>query len=315
MTSVFNYLILMFMILFGGFSFIDDLIRKFTDNPFIITLVFFGTIGFASALISLPFSIYDTYVVEEHFGFNRTSVRTFITDKLKGLMLAAIIGGALLSVFLWFYLQAGSLFWLYAWIMASLFSVFITFFYSTLIVPLFNRQTPLPEGELKDAINAMGRKTGFALDKVFVIDGSRRSTKANAYFSGFGRKKRIVLYDNLINDLSTGEITAVLAHEIGHYKKKHVITCLITGMINTGLILFILSLFIDNPSLSSALGSADPGFHMGLLSFGILYSPVFSYYRLFLNRISRKHEYEADAFVKETGLDSELVNALKKLSS
>jgi STE24 endopeptidase len=214
-----------------------------------------------------------------------------------------------------FYRVTGSLFWLYAWILATVFSIFMAMFYSSFIVPLFNKQTPLEEGELRDAISAFSEKVGFRLNNIFVIDGSKRSTKANAYFTGLGPKKRIVLYDTLIKDLSTKEIVAVLAHEIGHYKKKHTLTGMIAGIIQTGLTLFILSLFIGNPALSAALGSDQPSFHMGLIAFGILYSPISLLAGLLMNYVSRRNEYAADRYVKENYDSGELAGALKKLSS
>ncbi|MBN2521478.1 MAG: M48 family metallopeptidase, partial [Bacteroidales bacterium] len=222
-SSSFN-LILMFLMLFlGGFAFVDNIARNLVDQYIIIALVFFGILMFASDLINTPFSIYDTFVIEEKFGFNKTTTKTFILDKLKSWMLAIIIGGGLLALVIWFYLRTTDMFWIYTWTLATAFSIFMTMFYSTLIVPIFNKQTPLESGELRIAIEEFCKKAGFKLDNVYVIDGSKRSTKANAYFSGLGPKKRIVLFDTLINDLTTEEIVAVLAHEIGHYKKRHML--------------------------------------------------------------------------------------------
>jgi len=314
-TAVISFAIIILMIVFGGFNRVDLWARHFSSNPVIVALIFFGILGVASGLINLPFSIYDTFVIEERFGFNRTTIRTFILDKVKGMLLSAVIGGGLLAIFIWFYMLTGQSFWIYAWIVATIFSVFMAFFYSSIIVPLFNKQTPLQEGELRQAIDDLSNKAGFSLENIYVIDSSKRSAKSNAYFTGFGAKKRIVLYDTLINDLTTEGIVAVLAHEIGHYRKKHVITGLITGILNTGLILFVLSLFIDNPALSQALGSSNPSFHLGLLAFGILYSPFSLVLGLFLNRFSRKHEYAADNYVKAYNLHDQLIEALKKLSS
>ena len=214
----------------------------------------------------------------------------------------------------WFYYKTGRNFWLYGWGLITLFSVFINLFYSELIVPLFNKQTPLPDGSLRKAIEAFAGKTGFGLRNIYIIDGSKRSTKANAYFSGFGPKKRIVLYDTLQNELSEEEIVAVLAHEIGHYKKKHVLLSLLFSVITTGLMLFLFSLVVGNPLLSMALGSDSRGFHLGLIVFGILYSPVSLLIGLFTNYISRRNEFEADRFVKENFRPEILAEALKKLS-
>jgi STE24 endopeptidase len=280
-----------------------------------MVLVFFGILGLASDLINTPFSLYDTFVIEEKFGFNKTTPLTFLADKLKGWMLGILIGGGLLALIVWFYQLTTSLFWIYAWILATLFSVFMAMFYSTLIVPLFNRQSPLEQGELRDAIQAFSLKVGFRLDNIFVIDGSKRSTKANAYFTGLGPKKRIVLYDTLIRDLSTPEIVAVLAHEVGHYKKKHILTGMITGVIQTGITLYILSLFIGKPALSVALGAEQPSFHMGLITFGILYSPISLLAGLLMNYVSRRNEYSADRYVRDNYGAEPLAMALKKLSS
>ncbi len=315
LTSSFSLVIILLMLFLKGFSFVDNLVRGFTGNTILITLLFFGILMFVSDIINTPFSIYDTFVIEEKFGFNKTTPGTFILDKLKGWFLALIIGGGLLALVVWFYKVTTDMFWIYAWIAFSLFTVFMSMFYSTLIVPLFNKQTPLEQGKLRDAIEKFSNKVGFRLDNIFVIDGSRRSTKANAYFSGIGSKKRIVLFDTLIKDLSIKEIVAVLAHEIGHYKKKHILVGIILGIIQTGITLYIFSLFVDNPQLSLALGSDIPSFHLGLISFGILYSPISLVTGLMANVFSRKNEYTADSFTKEHYDAGALIKALKKLSS
>jgi STE24 endopeptidase len=206
------------------------------------------------------------------------------------------------------------MFWIYAWVLVAVFSIFMAMFYSNLIVPLFNKQTPLEEGELRTAIQQFAEKVGFKLDNIFVINGSKRSTKANAYFTGLGAKKRIVLYDTLIEEMETDEIVAVLAHEIGHYKKKHVTQGLFISLLQTGIVLFIFSLLIDNPYLSKALGVEEPNFHIGLVAFGILYSPVSFVLGIFMNQLSRKNEYQADAFAAENYKPEPLASALKKLS-
>jgi STE24 endopeptidase len=313
-TSSFSLVVILLMFFLGGFSIADDIARGVTGNTILIALLFFGMLMLASDLISTPFSLYDTFVIEEKFGFNKTTVKTYIMDKVKGWLLGALIGGGLLALVIWFYLQTKSAFWIYAWIAIAAFMVFMTMFYSTLIVPLFNRQTPLEEGELRDAIQKFCEKAGFKLQNIFVIDGSKRSTKANAYFSGLGAKKRIVLFDTLIKDLSVNEIVAVLAHEIGHYKKKHVFIGIIIGIIQTGITLFIFSLLVDNPNLSEALGADQPSFHLGLVAFGILYSPISLVSGLFMNIFSRKNEYEADKFTAQFGCQNDLISALKKLS-
>ncbi|MCL4161069.1 UNVERIFIED_CONTAM: hypothetical protein GTU68_026089 [Idotea baltica] len=267
-----------------------------------------------SDIISTPFSYYKTFVIEEQFGFNKTTKKTFWLDKIKGWFMMAILGGAILAAILWFYQTTGKYFWLYAWALVTLFTVFMNMFYSRLIVPLFNKQTALKTGSLRDKISAYAKTVGFKLDKIFVIDGSKRSTKANAYFSGFGSEKRVTLYDTLINDLDEDEIVAVLAHEVGHYKKKHIIFNLITSILLTGFTLFILSLFISKPILSHALGVEVPSFHIGLIAFGILYSPLSEITGLLMNWFSRKFEYQADDYAKTTYKAEPLITSLKKLS-
>lgn len=313
-TSTFSILVMLGMLFFDGFAFVDDVARGWAQGPILIALVFFGILMFASDIINTPFSVYDTFVIEEKYGFNKTTIKTFIFDKVKGWLLAAIIGGGLLSLIIWFYEATTDMFWIYTWITFGVFMIFITMFYSSLIVPLFNKQTPLEDGELKSAINELSEKVGFKLDNVFVIDGSKRSTKANAYFSGLGAKKRIVLFDTLINDLSTNEIVAVLAHEIGHYKKKHTLSGIVISLLQTGLTLFILSLFIGSPLLSEALGASQPSFHIGIIAFSILYSPISTILGLGMNIFSRKNEYEADRYAKENFDGASLQDALKKLS-
>jgi len=315
LTSIVTFSIIILFLFFDGFYYVDSFVRKFSNNEIIITLLFFGILFIANDIISTPFAYYQTFVIEEKFGFNKSTKKLFFVDKLKGLLLTALIGGGLLTIIVWFYLKTGTLFWIYTWALISIFSLFITMFYSTLLVPLFNKQTPLEAGELKDSLMKFASKVGFKLDKIFVIDGSKRSTKANAYFSGFGPKKRIVLYDTLIKDLTTDEIIAVLAHEVGHYKRKHVLFNMLLSVILTGITLFLLSLFISNPLLSNALSVKIPSFHIGLIAFSLLYSPISELTGLITNIISRKFEYQADNFAKNNFNPSSLVLALKKLSS
>lgn len=313
-TSILTFLILLLLLFFGGFSMVDSWARLLSGNSIFIAILFFGILGFAMDIISTPFSLYDTFVIEEKYGFNKTTLKTFFLDKIKGWFLAAIIGGGLLALVVWFYEQTTNMFWIYTWILVSVFMIFMTMFYSTLIVPIFNKQTPLEEGGLRNAIQELCKKVDFKLDNLYVIDGSKRSTKANAYFSGLGAKKRIVLFDTLIEDLTQNEILAVLAHEIGHYKKKHTRTGIIISILQTGLTLFILSLFIGNPKLSGALGSGIPSFHLGLIAFGILYSPISTIIGLGMNIFSRKNEFQADNFAKFNFSGEYLSSALKKLS-
>jgi STE24 endopeptidase len=314
LTSTFSLLLILAMFFLEGFAFVDHLARSVTSNPILMAIIFFGILMFASDLINIPFDLYDTFVIEEKFGFNKTTPRTFVLDKIKSWLLGALIGGVILSVVIWFYQLTTVYFWIFAWIFFSLFSIFMTMFYSTLIVPLFNKQTPLEEGELRERITKMSEKVGFKLSNIYVIDGSKRSTKANAYFSGIGAKKRIVLFDTLIDELSRDEIIAVLTHEIGHYKKKHTLINVILSIINTGVILFIFSLLVGNPLLSEALGVEETSFHIALIAFGFLYSPISTILGLGMNVVSRKHEYQADRFAGEKFKPTALVDALKNLS-
>ncbi|GAB1452238.1 M48 family metallopeptidase [Draconibacterium sp.] len=313
-SSSFSFALTLAMFLFFGFAFVDSLAWGVTANAILAALFFFGLIMFASDILSIPFSIYDTFVIEEKYGFNKTTPKTFVLDTLKGWLIGALIGGGLLAIIILIYQKTQEMFWIYAWILISAFSIFMAMFYSNLIVPLFNKQTPLEEGELRDSIQKFSDKVGFKLDNIFVINGSKRSTKANAYFTGLGAKKRIVLYDTLINEMETDEIVAVLAHEIGHYKKKHVIQGLIIGLVQTGIVLFIFSLLINNENLSQALGVEEPNFHIGLVAFGVLYTPVSFVLGIFMNLLSRKNEYQADAFAAQNFDPESLASALKKLS-
>lgn len=313
-SSAFSIVTTLLFFLLDGFAYVDNLARVYSNNPILITLIFFGIILFASDILATPFSYYKTFVIEEKFGFNKTLKKTFIIDKIKGWGMMLVIGGLILGLITWFYLITTSNFWLYTWALISFFALFMNLFYSKLIVPIFNKQTPLEDGDLKIAIENFAKKIGFKLDNVFVIDGSKRSTKANAYFSGFGTQKRITLYDTLINDLEIDEIVAVLAHEVGHYKRKHIIYNLLLSITLTGFTLYILSLLIGNELLSQALGVESASFHIGLIAFSILYSPISEITSLFMNSLSRKFEYQADNYAKEKFNAAALIIALKKLS-
>ncbi len=314
LNSTISLVATLLFFLLDGFAFVDGLARSVSDNEIIVALVFFGIIMIASDIISTPFSYYSTFVIEEKYGFNKTTRTTFFLDKLKGWLMGAILGGIILGAIIWFYQSTGNNFWLYAWGLVTAFTVLMNLFYARFIVPLFNKQTPLEEGALRTQIEKYASKVGFTLDKIFVIDGSKRSTKANAYFSGFGSEKRVTLYDTLINDLDEDEIVAVLAHEVGHYKKKHIIINLIAAIITTGFTLWLLSLFIGNPLLSEALNVSQPSFHIGLIAFGVLYSPISGITGLFMNHLSRKFEYQADDYAKNTFAGKPLISGLKKLS-
>ena len=313
-TSLFSLITTLLFFFFNGFSIVDEIARGFSNNIIIITLIFFGIIIIGSDIISIPFSLYKTFVIEEKFGFNKSTKKLFFLDKIKGLLMTIILGGSILSIITWFYEFTGNYFWIYTWLLITTFSVFLNMFYSKLIVPLFNEQTILEEGDLKNEIVKYVNSVGFKANNIYVLNGSKRSTKANAYFSGFGNQKRITLYDTLINDLENNEIVAVLAHEVGHYKRKHILYNLTSSIILTGFALFVLSLFIKTPLLSLALGVSHPSFHIGLIAFGILYSPVSQILGVFMNYMSRKFEYQADNYAKNTFSASPLISSLKKLS-
>ncbi len=314
-TSSFNVFILLIMFAFGLFGLLDGVLRGVIENELLLTLVFFGVLFFANDILNTPFDYHQTFVIEEKFEFNKMSKGLFFIDKLKGVFLAVIIGGAILSVITLIYQWLPNYFWLLAWAVIAFFNVFLMMFYSEWIVPLFNKQTPLEEGELRTKIEEFSKKADFDLVNIFVIDGSKRSTKANAYFSGLGAKKRIVLYDTLIHELTADEIVAVLAHEIGHYKKKHTLVMLFLSLINMLVMFAVLGWFLGSPLIAQALGSTISSFHLGLLAFGILYSPLSTVLSLGVNMLSRKNEYEADAYAAQFGLSEYLISALKKLSA
>ena len=313
-TSLFSLVLTLGFLLLDGFEYVDNIARSYSDNPILIALIFFGIIIIASDIITTPFGYYKTFVIEEKFGFNKTTKQTFILDKLKSLLMMVILGGGIIALIIWFYQLIGNQFWLYAWGIVTVFTVFMNMFYSKLIVPLFNKQSPLEDGDLRNKIYNYAASVGFNLEKIFVIDGSKRSTKANAYFSGFGSEKRVTLYDTLVNDLEDEEIVAVLAHEVGHYKKKHIIFNLVTSILLTGLTLYILSIFISNPLLSHAIGVKIPSFHVGLIGFGLLYSPISELTGLLMNYVSRVFEFQADDYAKTTYKPEPLISSLKKLS-
>lgn len=313
-TDSLNIMLILCMFVFFGFALVDQWAWNITTQGILAALVFFGILMFASDIIHVPFSIYSTFVIEEKFGFNKTTPKTFILDKIKGWLVGGVIGGGILALIIFIYQISGELFWVYAWIAVGGFSIFMAMFYSNLIVPLFNKQTPLEEGELRNAIQKYADEVSFKLDNIYVIDGSKRSTKSNAYFTGLGSKKRIVLYDTLIKELEIEELVAVLAHEVGHNKKKHVVQGLLLSLVQTGFVLFLFSLFVDNKMISQALGVTTPNFHIGMVAFGILYSPVSFVLGIAMNVLSRKNEYQADRFAAQTYSAERLGSALKKLS-
>ena len=314
LSSSFSFLVTLGFLCVGGFGWYNTWVTAVTGSVVWQTLLFMGGLAFVSGLIGLPFDWYATFHIEEKYGFNKTTVKIYITDTIKGMLVSAVVGGVLLAAVTGFYVWAGDWFWVYAWGLVTVFSVFMSMFYSQLIVPLFNKQTPLGEGTLRDKIQAFARKAGFKLDNIYVIDSSKRSTKANAYFTGLGPKKRIVLYDTLLQELTEEEIVAVLAHEVGHYKKRHTLQFMAASVLQTGFMLWLFSLCVNQPALSEALGGDGNYFQLGFVAFVLLYSPVGMVLGLLMNRWSRKNEYEADAYAVSQGLGEALVAGLKKIS-
>ena len=313
-SSTYSLLILLLFFYFDGFLILDNYCRSLFDSELIISLSFFGIIYFGNDLLSIPFSIYHTFIIEEKFGFNKTTKKTYIIDKLKSWLLTILFGGGILSFIILQFESVGQNFWIVAWIFISVLTLLINGLYAQIIVPLFNKQTKLEDGELKSEIEKYSKKAGFNLSNIYVIDGSKRSTKANAYFSGFGKQKRVTLYDTLINKLTKNQIVAVIAHEIGHYKKNHIIFNLLFSIIQSGLMLYILSLLIYMPIFSEALNIENHSFHIALITFSILYTPISEISSLIFNLFSRKFEYEADEYADKTFDGKYLIEALKVLT-
>lgn len=313
-TGAFNLVLMLILLLSGSFSLLDNWAMASGGSEIRGTLLFFAMLAILSDFIGLPFDMYRIFVIEDRFGFNRTTLKLFFTDKLKGYLLGGLLGGSLLALFVLFYQQTGSLFWLYAWFTLVLVMFLATMFYATWILPLFNKLTPLPPGALRAAIENYCNKVDFKLDNLFVMDGSKRSAKANAFFSGIGKKKRIVLYDTLIANHTEQELVSILAHEIGHYKRKHTRTGFFLSIAQTGIMLFIFSLFIHNPGLSAAFGSEHTSLRLGILGFFLLYSPISLIMGVLMNMVSRSNEFEADRYAAETSNGVALQESLKKLS-
>lgn len=301
--------------LLGGFALVDEWVSGwFPDSRIGQALAFFGVIGLGSTLISLPFEWRMTFGVEEEFGFNKMDAKTFIADKVKGGVMGALIGGGLLALFIYFYEAFPQFFWLYAWIVFMLFAMAMMAFYTNLIVPWFNKLKPLEDGELREAIEAYAERVNFPLKRIMIMDGSKRSTKGNAFFSGLGGNKNIVLFDTLVEKHDTEELVAILAHEVGHYKKKHTLQGLALSGMTMFLTLFLLGWLIDLPELSLALGADEMKLHLGMISFFILYSPLSVLTGLLMNIFSRKNEYEADRYAATTARAKDLIRSLKRLS-
>ncbi len=301
-------------ILLDGFGWLNTIAQSTSEHMIVQGLVFGGLLLLISQIVSLPFSLYDTFVIEEKYGFNKTTAKTFVADLLKGLLLTALLGAPIFALVLWIF-SAVPHAWLWAWGALALIQLFIMFIAPVAILPLFNKFTPLEEGELRSAIEKFTADQHYTLSGIFKIDGSKRSTKSNAYFTGFGKTKRIALFDTLIDNHSTRELVGVLAHEMGHDKRGHIKKGIIISLVSSLLMFFILSLFITQPGLYAAFGIEGTPLYAGLILFGFLYAPIGMILGLLGNLLSRKHEFEADAFAAETTrAPSEMIAALKKLS-
>ena len=314
-SSTLSTLITLLFLVFDGYGWLDNFISLYYDIPFLKSGIFFLVLFILSDIFSIPFSCYNTFVIEEKYGFNKTTVKTFVLDKIKGYLLTLIIGGVLLfgAIYIVSLLENG--FWVWLWLSLSVIMLLVNMFYADLIVPIFNKLTPLENGSLRKKIESYTNKVGYSLKNIYIIDGSKRSSKANAFFSGLGPRKTIALYDTLVEKHTEEELVAVLAHEVGHYKKKHVITSLFLTIFQLGLMCFLLETCLKVGEISQALGGKEMVFHLGLVAFGILYSPVGTIISILMNINSRKNEFEADHYAKTTYSGVALELALKKLSA
>lgn len=314
-TSTFNVLVILIFWFGKGFPILDQWVRSFNSGPIMTGILYMGTLLLFKAFLSMPFRIYSTFVIEERFGFNKTTLTTFVMDLIKVLMLSILLGVPLLAGILAFFEYAGVNAWWYCWIAVTLFMLVVQFIAPTWIMPLFNKFDPLEEGELKKAIMTYALSINFPLENIYVMDGSKRSSKSNAFFTGFGKHRRIVLFDTLINQHSVSELVAVLAHEMGHYKKKHILKTLIIGVVQMGVMFYLLSLFISYQGLFDAFFMDKKSVYAGLIFFGMLYAPIDFLIGIFMQMFSRKNEYEADRFAVETTKNAQsMADALKKLS-
>ena len=310
-----SFVLTMAILVFGLLGWLDNLCKSWTNLPVLQVILFLLIFNLFNTVIELPFSYYSTFVIEERFGFNRTTHKTFILDNIKSFLVSTVLSAVLLGVVYWLYQTFGQQFWIWATLVCAAFIIFFSLFYSNLIVPLFNKQTPLPEGELRTAITQALSSFGSRFKDIYIIDGSKHSTKANAYFTGFGPKKRIVLYDTLQEQMTTDEIVAVLAHEYGHYKHHDTITNMLISIGMVAINLFIFSLLVSNPDLPAALGGTAPSFILALMAFSLLFSPIDMLLNPLTNAISRRAEYRADAFAAQQGHGDTLISGLKKLAS
>ena len=314
-SSSLSTVVMVLALCFGWFATLDNWVRDRFDNQILVSLVFIASLSIISWWLNLPFQLYSIFGIEARYGFNKITPKTFITDTIKATLLGTVIGGTLLAAVLWIYQELGSKFWVFAWLLVSGFSLLMFMFGTTLILPLFNKLKPVEQGELRTAVEKYCASQGYSLGRLFVMDGSKRSTKANAFFSGLGRSKTIVLFDTLIEKLSTKEIVAVLAHEIGHYKKKHTLSMFIFSNIQTFATFALLGWLLGYPELSKALGAQESSFHLSALTFFILFTPLSIVLGLLNNSWSRHNEFEADTFAKNTDDAQALKRALKKIST
>ncbi len=312
-ASTFNLAIVLAMLFTGGFAFVDGIIGKFTGSPILRGILFFMALALVSDLLNLPFQWHSVFGIEEKYGFNRSTRTTFWGDKIRTWVLSAIVGGGLLWMIMGVYYMLPDYFWLIAWGIVMVFMLFMILFYSNIIVPLFNRQKPLENGELRNAIEKFASENGFSLNNIYVIDGSRRTSRANAYFTGLGPKKRIVLYDTLVARHSVSELVAVLAHEIGHYRMKHTLKGFIISAAQVLVILYLFNVISREEAVPKALGMA-PGFHASLLAFAMLLGPLNHGIGIIGNFISRNNEYAADRYAYERTRSDDLARALIQLS-
>ncbi|GAU08542.1 M48 family metallopeptidase [Desulfoplanes formicivorans] len=314
--GTFEYLLVVMFISLGGIGLLDGWVRSLGFSPLVVGLVYFGILGLASDLLSIPFDLYLTFSLEERFGFNTTTMRTFWSDRLKGYALTMVLGGVLLGVVLWLFMRTDHQAWIWCWGCTTLFMITIHYGAPRFILPLFNDFTPLKEGELRDAVTQFAERVGFRLAGIVVMDGSRRSSKSNAFFTGFGSRKQIALFDTLIERRTVRELVAILAHEVGHYKCKHIIKGLIMGIAKTGVVFWLMAQVMGARELSAAFGVEVPSVHTGLVIFALLYTPLSLVLGPVSNFFSRKHEWEADRFAALHIDDPEdLVTALKKLAA
>jgi STE24 endopeptidase len=313
-SSAISTAILILALTQGWLAKIDNWARTFTSTPILISLLFIAALSLTSWLIDLPFGLYSIFSIEARYGFNKVTAKTFIADTVKGAMVSVLIGGPIVALVIWLYQSFEDRFWLYGWLVVAIFSLIMFMFGTRVILPLFNKLEPLRDGELKAAINSYCQSQGYSLTRLFVMDGSKRSTKANAFFSGLGKSKTIVLFDTLIEKLNTEEIVAVLAHEIGHYKRKHTLAIFVVSNIQTLVIFSLFGWLLRYSELSTALGAQEPSFHLSAVTFFILLGPLQVFLGLINNSLSRRNEFDADSFAKNTYRAKPLAEGLRKIS-